>query len=145
MSFKQSCPKPLTNSNNVMANFINILPAISELPSSECAALQSPPTTTPATTLISDVDLLRCTRHIHENISVIAGSLGISSKALQEIKNNYEEVETQAYWVLKKWQESVSSNIQQQDLHDKLQVLGFHNAAERYLCLLLYNIYFCFY
>ena len=63
---------------------------------------QTPSTITPTTTLISDVDLLRCTRHIHGNISILAGSLGISSTSLQEIKRDFKEVETQAYWVLKK-------------------------------------------
>ena len=118
-----------------MANSINVLPASSESTSSESAP-QSPPTITPTTSIISDIDLLRCTRHIHGNISILAGSLGISSKILQEIKHDYEEVETQAYWVLKKWQESASNNVQHQDLHDKLQVLGFDNAAERYPCLI---------
>ena len=118
-----------------MTNSNNVLPASSESTSSESAP-QSPPTITPTSTILSDVDLLRCTRHIHGNISILAGSLGISSANLQEIKHDYGEVETQAYWVLKKWQESVSSNIQHQDLHDKLQVLGFNNAAERYPCLI---------
>ena len=110
-----------------MVNPINIPPTCSE-----SIAPQSLPTITPTTTLISDVDLLRCTRHIRGNVSTLAGSLGITSANLQEIQRNYKEVETQAYWVLKKWQESVSSNVQHQDLHDKLQVLGFNNAAKRY-------------
>ena len=116
-----------------MVKPINIPPASSE------STPHSPPTTTPTSTMISDVDLLRCTRHIRGNISILAGSLGISSANLQEIKRDYEEVETQAYWVLKKWQESVSSNIQHQDLREKLQVLGFNNAAERYCCLCINN------
>ena len=122
-----------------LVNPINIPPASSESTNSESTTPQSPPTISPTTTLISDVDLLRCTRHIRGNISILAGSLGISSANLQEIKHDYEEVETQAYWVLKKWQESVSSNVQHQDLHDKLQVLGFNNAAERYYCLCISN------
>ena len=122
-----------------LINPIKIPPASSEPIISESATPQSPPTITPTTTLISDIDLLRCTRHIRGNISILAGSLGISSANLQEIKRDYEEVETQAYWVLKKWQESVSNNVQHQDLHDKLQVLGFNNAAERYYCLCINN------
>ena len=93
----------------------------------------------PAATLISDVDLLRCTRHIHGNISILAGSLGISSTNLQEIKHEFREVETQAYWVLKKWQETANSSNAHQDLHDKLQVLGFNKAAERYHSLCMNN------
>ena len=113
-----------------MVNPINI-PSASSVP-------QSPPTITP-TTIISDVDLLRCTRHIRENISILAGSLGITSADLQEIQRDYKEVETQAYWVLKKWQESVSNNVQHKELHDKLEVLGFNNAAKRYYCLWINN------
>ena len=125
----QSHRKPLVNP-------INIPPASSE---STNSTPQSPPTITPTSTMISDVDLLRCTRHIRGNISILAGSLGISSGNLQEIKHDYEEVETQAYWVLKKWQESVSNNVQHQDLHDRLQALQFNNAAERYYCLCINN------
>ena len=109
-----------------LANTISMLPA-----SFDSGTPQSPPTTT----LIRNVDLLRCTRHIHGNISILAGSLGIASANLQEIKCEYEEVETQAYWVLKKWQKT-TSNAHRDDLHDVLQTLGFHKAAERYLCLL---------
>ena len=122
-----------------MVNPINIPPASSKSTNYDSVVPQSPPTTTPTTTLISDVDLLRCTRHIRGNISILAGSLGISYANLQEIQRDYKEVETQAYWVLKKWQESVSSNVQRQELHDKLQVLGFNDAAERYLCLCMNN------
>ena len=128
----QGHPKPLVNP-------ITILPLSSEPTISESTTPQSPPTIIPTTTLISDVDLLRCTRHIHGNISILAGSLGISSANLQEIKHDYEEMETQAYWVLKKWKEFVSSNAQHQELHDKLRVLGFNNAAERYHCLCMNN------
>ena len=128
----QGHPKPLVNP-------INIPTATSESANSESAAPQSPPTIMPTTTLISDVDLLRCSRHIHGNISILAGPLGITSTNLQEITRDYEDVETQAYWVLKKWQESVSHNVQHQDLHDKLQVLGFNDAAERYYCLYINN------
>ena len=116
-----------------MVNPINIPSA-----SSESIVPQSPPTITP-TIIISDVDLLRCTRHIRGNISILAGSLGITSADLQEIQRDYKEVETQAYWVLKKWQTTVSSNVQRKDLHDKLEVLGFNNAAERYHCLCMNN------
>ena len=122
-----------------MVNPINIPPASSKSTNSESVVPQSPPTTTPTTTLMSDVDLLRCTRHIRGNISILAGSLGISYANLQEIQRDYKEVETQAYWVLKKWQEFVSSNVQHQELHDKLQVLRFNDAAERYLCLCMSN------
>ena len=100
---------------------------------------QTPPMITPTTTLISDVDLLRCTRHIHGNISILAGSLGISSTSLQEIKRDFKEVETQAYWVLKKWQETANSSNAYQELHDKLQAIRFNNAAERYRCLYMNN------
>ena len=116
--------------DNPLANTISMPPTCSET-----STLHSIPTITPTTTLIRNVDLLRCTRHIHGNISILAGSLGISSANLQEIKCEYEEAETQAYWVLKKWQKS-TSNAHQDDLHDVLQTLGFHKAAERYLCLL---------
>ena len=116
-----------------MVNPINIPSA-----SSESIVPQSPPTITP-TIIISDVDLLRCTRHIRGNISILAGSLGITSADLQEIQHDYKEVETQAYWVLKKWQTTVSSNVQHKDLHDKLEVLEFNNAAERYYCLWMNN------
>ena len=116
-----------------MVNPINIPSA-----SSESIVPQSPPTITP-TIIISDVDLLRCTRHIRENLSILAGSIGITSADLQEIQRDYKEVETQAYWVLKKWQATVSTNVQREDLHDKLQVLGFNNAAKRYHCLRMNN------
>ena len=96
---------------------------------------QTPPTITPTTTLISDVDLIQCTRHIHGNISHLAGYLGIKSTTLDEIERDYREVETQAYWVLKKWQETTQTTPQT-NLHDMLQALGFYEAAERYLCLL---------
>ena len=112
-----------------MVNSINI-------PPSKSATLQSPPTIIPTSNLLSDIDLLQCTRHINENVSILAGSLGISSANLKEIEQDYREVETQAYWVLKKWQETTSSNARKDDLHVMLQVLGFHKAAERYLCLL---------
>ena len=116
-----------------MVNPINIPSA-----SSESATPQSPPTITP-TTIISDIDLLRCTRHICGNISILAGSIGITSADLQEIQRDYKEVETQAYWVLKKWQATVSSNVQHKDLHDKLHVLGFSKAAKRYYYLCMNN------
>ena len=97
---------------------------------------QTPPTITPTTTLISDVDLIQCTRHIHGNISHLAGYLGIKSTTLDEIERDYREVEIQAYWVLKKWQETTSSNAHRTNLHDLLQASGFYEAAERYLWLL---------
>ena len=77
-----------------MINPINILP-----PSSKSTTLQSPHTITPTSNLISDVDL--CTRHIHEDVSILAGSLGISSANLEVIEQDYREAETQAYCVLK--------------------------------------------
>ena len=92
------------------------------------------PLSTPRAPLISDADLIRCTRHIHENVSILAGSLGITSEYLQKIKHDYREIETQAYWVLKKWQEN-HPNMARQYLHDTLQALGFDKAAERYHCL----------
>ena len=93
--------------------------------------------------LISDDDLLRCSRHICRNVSTLAGPLGISVTSLQEIKHNYEDVETQAYWVMKKWQEA-HSNASRQDLYNKLKILGFENAAERYNCF-IYRIYYYFF
>ena len=56
--------------------------------------------------------------------------------SLEEIKIEYREVETQAYWVLKKWQENNTSNAHQDYLHNVLQTLRFHKAAEIYLFLL---------
>ena len=114
-----------------MVNPINI-----PLASSESAIYQSPPTVTPTSNLISDINLLRCTRHICRDVSLLADSLGISSKDVEEIKRDYREVETQAYWVLKKWQETPSSNACQDQLYDVLKNLGHHKAAARYLCLL---------
>ena len=125
ISFTQSHQKP-------MVNPIIVLPTCSG-----SSTLQSPaPIITPTTTLISDLDLMRCTLHIHDNVSHLAGYLGITSTSLEEIKSEYREVETQAYWVLKKWQENNTSNAHQDYLHNVLQTLGFHKAAERYLCLL---------
>ena len=86
---------------------------------------------TPTVSLISDDDLLRCSRHICRNVSSLAGPLGISVASLQEIKHNYKDVETQAYWVMKKWQEA-HPNTSHQSLYNKLKILGFDNAAERY-------------
>ena len=100
---------------------INIFPA-----SFKYVTLQSLPTITPTSNLIFDVDLLRCTRHIHGNVSILAGYLGISSANLVVIEQDYKEIETQAYWILKKWKESDSSNARLQYLHDMLHVLGFH-------------------
>ena len=103
--------------------------------SSEAATPQSFPLGTPrAPPLIPDTDLIRCTRHIHGNVSILAGSLGITSEHLEKIEQDYREVETQAYWVLKKWQEN-HPNMAHQDLHDTLQALEFDKAAERYHCL----------
>ena len=102
-----------------LVNPINIPPV-----SSESVTPQSP---TPS-------DLMRCSRHIHGNVSLLASYLGITSTSLEEIERDYREVEAQAYWVLKKWQETTSSNVHH--LHDVLQTLEFHKAAERYLCLL---------
>ena len=114
-----------------MSNPIIVLPACSG-----SSAPQSPAPITPTSTLISDVDLMQCTLHIHDNVSRLAGYLGITSTSLEEIKSEYGEVETQAYWVLKKWQEITTSNAHRDDLHDVLQTLQFHKAAERYICLL---------
>ena len=86
---------------------------------------------TPAVALISDDDLLRCSRHICRNVSTLAGPLGISVASLQEIKRNYKDAETQAYWVMKKWQEG-HPNTGHQVLFNKLKILGFESAAERY-------------
>ena len=105
---------------------------------------QSPPIIRPPSTLISDIDLIRCTLHITGNISLLAGYLGIASTSLEEIKHDYREVETQSYWVLKKWLESTPTNASKDNLHDILQALGFHKAAERYLCL-LHSILLLFY
>ena len=86
---------------------------------------------TPAVALISDDDLLQSSCHICRNVSTLAGPLGISIASLQEIKHNYKDVETQAYWVMKKWQDA-HPNIGHQDLYNKLKILGFDNAAERH-------------
>ena len=120
-----------------MINPINIPPTCFESASYDYAIPQSPELIlTPTTSLISDIDLIRCTRHIDGNVSLLAGYLGIKSTTLEEIEHDYREVETQAFWVLKKWQESTLSNAHQSNLHDTLQALGFHKAAERYFCLL---------
>lgn len=81
---------------------------------------------------VHDKDLMRCSRHIRENLSILANYLGIGSTSLQQIEQNYGEVDAQAYWILKMWQEA-NPTISCQDLHDKLQILGFAKAAERYL------------
>ena len=96
---------------------------------------------TPTVALISDDDLLRCSRHICRNVSTLAGPLGISIASLQEIKCNYEDVETQAYWVMKKWLEAYP-NAHQKVLYNKLKILGFDNAAERYNCFYIHNLLF---
>ena len=90
-------------------------------------------------TFVSDNDLMRCSRHINTNLSRLAGYLGFSHANLQQIEYDYREVETQAYWVLKKWLTENQPINARQYLHDKLQILGFSEAAERYHCLL--NIY----
>ena len=110
-----------------MVNPINIPPA-----SSVIVTPQSP----------APIDLMRCARHIHENVSLLASYLGITSTSLEEIERDHREVEARAYWVLKKWQETPSSNVHH--LHDVLQALEFQKAAERYLCL-LYIQYIVFY
>ena len=124
-----------------MVNPIIVLPTCSG-----SSVPQSPAPIITPTTLISDVDLMQCTLHIHDNVSRLAGYLGITSTSLEEIKSEYGEVETQAYWVLKKWQENNTSNAHQDYLHNVLQTLGFHKAAERYLVSLLIRhiIYCCF-
>ena len=76
-------------------------------------------------------DLLLCSPHISRNVSTLAGPLGISIARLQEIKHNYKDVETQAYWVMKKWQKN-HPNTGHQVLYNKLKILGFDKAAERY-------------
>ena len=91
--------------------------------------------------LISDDDLLRCSRHIRRNVSTLAGPLGISNSSLQEIQHNYKDVETQAYWVMKKWQEA-HPNAAHQDLYNKLKILRFNKAAERYNCFYIQNVLF---
>ena len=85
-------------------------------------------------TFVSDNDLMRCSRHINTNLSCLAGYLGFSHANLQQIEYDYREVETQAYWVLKKWLTENQPINARQYLHDKLQILGFSEAAERYHC-----------
>ena len=82
---------------------------------------------------------MRCSRHINTNLSTLAGYLGFSHASLQQIEYDYREVETQAYWVLKKWLTENQPINARQYLHEKLQILGFSEAAKRYHCLL--NIY----
>ena len=82
---------------------------------------------------------MRCSRHINTNLSSLAGYLGFSCASLQQIESDYREIETQAYWVLKKWLTQNQSINPRQCLHEKLKILGFSEAAERYHCLL--NIY----
>ena len=81
--------------------------------------------------LISENDLLRCSCHIDRNLSRLADVLGISPTSLQDIERSHEDVKIRPYWVLKKWQE-VNPNHTHQDLHEKLKILGFTKAAERY-------------
>ena len=120
-----------------LVNAINIPPACFESASYDSAIPQSPASIiTPTIPLISDIDLIKCTRHIHGNVSHLAGYLGIKSTTLDKIEHDYREAETQAYWVLKKWQETTSSNAHRTNLHDLLQASGFYEAAERYLWLL---------
>ena len=95
--------------------------------------------TLPPVTFVSDNDLMWCSRHINTNLSSLAGYLGFSHENLQQIEHDFREVETQAYWVLKKWLTENQPINARQYLHDKLQILGFYEAAERYYCLL--NIY----
>ena len=115
-----------------MANPINIPPTHYESVSYDSGIPQSPELKiTPRSSFISDIDLIRCTRYINGNVSLLAGYLGIKSSTLKEIEHDYREVETQAYWVLKKWQETTSSDGHQANLHDTLRALGFHKAVER--------------
>ena len=86
---------------------------------------------------VHDKDLMRCSRHIHENVSILANYLGIGSTTLQQIEENYKEVDAQAYWILKRWQEA-NPTTSCQDLQEKLKILGFAEAAERYL---IYSYY----
>ena len=116
-------------SQSPLVNPISMLPTISE-----AATPQSFPLGTPRSPLIPDTDLMRCTCHIHGNVSILAGFLSITSEHLKKIEHDYREAETQAYWVLKKWQEN-HPNMAHQDLRDILQALGFDKAAERYRCL----------
>ena len=87
-------------------------------------------------TFVSDNDLVRCSRHINTNLSSLAGYLGISRANLQQIEYDFREVETQAYWVLKKWLTENQPINARQYLHDRLQILGLSEAAERYHCFL---------
>ena len=86
---------------------------------------------------VDDKDLMRCSRHICEDISTLANYLGIGSTSLQEIEQNYKEVDAQAFWILKMWKEA-NPTTSCKDLQDKLQILGFAKAAERYL---IYSYY----
>ena len=79
---------------------------------------------------------MRCSRHINTNLSSLAGYLGISRANLQQIEHDFREVETQAYWVLKKWLTENQPINARQYLHDRLQILGLSEAAERYHCFL---------
>lgn len=81
--------------------------------------------------LISENDLLRCSCHIDRNVSRVADVLGISPTSLRDIERSHKDAKTRPYWILKKWQEA-HPNHTRQDLHDKLKILGFTEAAERY-------------
>ena len=90
-------------------------------------------------TFVSDNDLMRCSRHINANLSSLASYLGISRPSREQIEYNFSGIEAQAYWVLKKCLTENQPINPRQYLHDKLQILGFSEAAERYYYLL--NIY----
>ena len=82
--------------------------------------------------LLTDNVLLRCSRHINKNLSELCGGLEVSNDDLRDIQKQFSGIKSHAYLVLKKWWER-NPEATNDTLKEKLQILGFTQAAKRYI------------
>lgn len=82
------------------------------------------------------MDILKCSKHLTGDLSLLAGLLDVTDKQLQVLQEQYKSPVAQAVQLLKKWR-TVTQGTKQQ-LCDILIAAEFDDAAKMYVKISCY-------
>ena len=77
-------------------------------------------------------DIIKCSRHINENLVELAGYLNVTNAELQNIQESFSGINVHAYQVLCLWHER-NREATKQNLQFTLQQLNFIEASRRHV------------
>ena len=77
-------------------------------------------------------DIIKCSRHINENLDELAGYLNVTNAELQHIRDSFSGINVHAYQVLCLWHRR-NQEATKQNLQSTLRQLNFIEASRRHV------------